>query len=92
MRALVVAVLVFAGCVGASARVSSAYDGLVIADNGDDSKMQTEGQSGDSGSAKMGNDNGTHTGDDQGVKPESDTDKVEQPARRNVPSSDDTNK
>lgn len=38
------------------------------------------------GSAKMGTDEGTHTGDGQGTSAESDTNKVEQPARRNVPS------
>ena len=38
----------------------------------------------------MGTDEGTHTGDGQGAKPESDTSKVEQPERRNVPSNDDT--
>jgi hypothetical protein len=36
-------------------------------------------------SAKMGKDEGTHTGE-HGAKPESDTKKVEQPERKNVPS------
>jgi hypothetical protein len=34
-------------------------------------------------SAKMGKEEGTHTGANQGAKPENDTDKVEQPERRN---------
>jgi hypothetical protein len=34
-------------------------------------------------SAKMGKDEGTHTGPNQGATPENDTDKVEQPERRN---------
>jgi hypothetical protein len=37
------------------------------------------------GSAKMGTDEGSHTSDGQGTSPESDTNKVEQPTRRNVP-------
>ena len=37
-------------------------------------------------SAKMGKDEGTHTGPDQGMTPERDTSKVDQAARRNVPS------
>jgi hypothetical protein len=41
------------------------------------------------GSAKMGTDEGTHTGDGQGAAPESDTSKVDQPVRRNVPTNDD---
>jgi hypothetical protein len=51
--------------------------------------MKPDDESGAPGSAKMGTDEGTHTGDGQGVKPESDTSKVEQPERRNVPSNDD---
>ncbi len=33
-------------------------------------------------SAKMGKDEGTHTGPDQGSAPENDTSKIDQPARR----------
>ena len=36
-------------------------------------------------SAKMGKDEGTHTGE-HGAKPENDTKKVERPDRKNVPS------
>jgi hypothetical protein len=39
-------------------------------------------------SAKMGKEEGTHTGTNQGVTPENDTKKVEQPARKNVPSNE----
>jgi hypothetical protein len=38
-------------------------------------------------SAKMGKDQGTHTGE-HGSTPENDTKKVEQPERRNIPSND----
>ncbi len=34
-------------------------------------------------SAKMGKDEGTHSGPDQGSTPENDTSKIDQPARRN---------
>jgi hypothetical protein len=34
-------------------------------------------------SAKLGKEEGTHTGPNQGATPENDTQKVEQPARRN---------
>ena len=37
---------------------------------------------GSAGSAKMGEDPGTHTGADQGATPENDTQKIDQPARR----------
>ena len=92
MKTLAIAILVFAGCAGASARANAAYGNLVIANNDNDLKKRMEGQSGHDGSAKMGTDKGTHTGADQGVTPESDSVKVEQPARRNIPSSDDTKK
>jgi hypothetical protein len=42
------------------------------------------------GSAKMGQDEGTHTGPNHGAAPESDTSKINQPARANVPSNDQT--
>ena len=38
-------------------------------------------------SAKMGKDEGTHTGE-HGAKPENDTKKVEQPDRKNIPSNE----
>ena len=40
------------------------------------------------GSAKMGKEEGTHTGPNQGATPESDTSKIDQPERRNVPSNE----
>jgi hypothetical protein len=46
-----------------------------------DSGAPTEDNAQDS--AKMGKDEGTHTGADQGATPENDTKKVEQPDRRN---------
>jgi len=42
------------------------------------------------GSAKMGKDEGAHTGPNQGAAPESDTSKIDQPARRNAPSNEAT--
>jgi hypothetical protein len=44
-----------------------------------DADTDASGQS----SAKMGEEPGTHTGDDQGATPENDTQKVDQPPRRN---------
>ena len=99
----VLAIAGFAG--GAYARADLTKDALVIAADDGASKMpsgqmptdgmkpgdqaQPDDQGGATGSAKMGTDEGTHTGDDQGSKPESDTSKVDQPARRNVPSNED---
>jgi hypothetical protein len=42
---------------------------------------QTEDSAGQS--AKMGEDSGTHEGDNLGATPENDTAKIDQPARRN---------
>src|SRR6476620_7253281 len=39
-------------------------------------------------SAKMGKEEGTHTGTSQGATPENDTQKIDQPARRNIPSNE----
>jgi len=44
----------------------------------------------DQGTAKMGKDEGTHTRTNQGTKPESETNKVDQPIRINPPSNDAT--
>ena len=41
-------------------------------------------------SAKMGKEEGTHTEPGHGGTPESDTNKIDQPARRNVPSNEAT--
>jgi hypothetical protein len=42
------------------------------------------------GSAKMGQDEGIHTDTNHGATPESDTSKINQPARANIPSNDQT--
>jgi hypothetical protein len=42
------------------------------------------------GSAKMGKEEGTHAEPGHGDTPESDTSKIDQPARGNVPSNDET--
>ena len=59
---------------------------LVQADpsaTGAESKPSTED------SAKMGKEEGTHSGENQGATPESDTSKIDQPARRNPTTGDD---
>jgi hypothetical protein len=60
---------------------------------GDDSAADDDSAAGDddsdsAGSAKMGTDEGTHVGEDQGANPEDDTDKIDQPARRNPTTGD----
>ena len=44
----------------------------------------------DPGSAKMGEEEGTHAGANQGTTPENDTSKVDQPIRLNPPNNDAT--
>ena len=64
---------------------------VVAADDsaaGDDSGAADDSAAGDDdsdsdGSAKMGQDEGTHVGEDQGSASENDTNKIDQPARRN---------
>jgi hypothetical protein len=66
---------------GDSARAASP-DPVVIAGNeAETAGATTEGSGEDS--AKMGKEEGTHTGPNQGVTPENDTQKVDQPERRN---------
>jgi hypothetical protein len=60
-----------------SAIVIAADDAMPDADQG---AAATEENS--EGSAKMGEEQGTHTGDNLGATPENDTSKVEQPVRR----------
>jgi hypothetical protein len=60
---------------------------------GDDSAADDDSAAGgddsdSAGSAKMGTDEGTHVGEDQGANPENDTDKIDQPARRNPTTGD----
>ncbi len=90
---LAAALLALTGIATASARVNMSTDSLIVAENDDDfkmqdDKMQSDDQNGEDESAKMGKEEGTHTGTDQGTTPESDTKKVEQPERRNVPTTD----
>ncbi len=101
-KVLFVAAIVAVTGLAASAQADVARDRfLVAADDGakqpdqmpsdemkPDDQAQPDDQSDDIGSAKMGTEEGTHTGADQGTTPESDTSKVEQPERRNVPSND----
>jgi len=86
-------VLIF-GVAGYAAAASEQHDpiakNIVVAadDNatGDDSAADDDSDS--AGSAKMGTDEGTHVGEDQGANPENDTDKIDQPARRNPTTGD----
>jgi hypothetical protein len=76
-------------------REAQAKDMVVAADDqaGDDEQAGQDAQAGDDdqagedagadGSAKMGQDEGTHIGDEQGSAPENDTQKIDQPARAN---------
>ena len=91
-----VGALIF-GVAGYAAAASEQHDVIakhrivVAADDstaGDDSGAADDSAAGDDesdsdGSAKMGQDEGTHVGEDQGSAPENDTDKIDQPARRN---------
>ena len=93
-------VLIF-GVAGYAAAASEQHDPIaknifVAADDnttGDDSAADDDSAAGDddsdsAGSAKMGTDEGTHVGEDQGANPENDTDKIDQPARRNPTTGD----
>jgi hypothetical protein len=93
-------VLIF-GVAGYAAAASEQHDpiakNIVVAadDNaaGDDNAADDDSAAGDdnsdsAGSAKMGTDEGTHVGEDQGANPENDTDKIDQPARRNPTTGD----
>lgn len=66
--------------------VIAADDSVPAADDADDNAED---------SAKMGKEEGSHEGPDLGATPENDTDKIDQPARRNpttgaAPEDDDT--
>ena len=86
-------ILGVAGFAAASARHDASVKNRIVvaADDdaaGDDSAagdtdMQGDDDANSDGSAKMGAGEGTHEGDDQGSAPENDTDKIDQPARRN---------
>ena len=82
LAGLVAAVMLTAiGGTAASAAPSWSKGGVMIAAD----ETQPAGAKDDksSDSAKMGKEEGTHTGANQGAKPENDTDKVDQPERRN---------
>ena len=68
---------------------NAADDNATEDDNatGDDNAAGNDDSEPD-GSAKMGTDEGTHVGEDQGSNPENDTDKIDQPARRNPTTGD----
>jgi hypothetical protein len=59
---------------------------IIAADDTAPAAGQTEETAEDS--AKMGKESGTHEGSDLGATPESDTNKIDQPARRNPTSGD----
>jgi hypothetical protein len=92
-------VLIF-GVAGYAAAASVQHDAtakniVVAADDNatDDNATGDDSAAGDddsdsAGSAKMGTDEGTHVGEDQGSNPENDTDKIDQPARRNPTTGD----
>lgn len=69
----------------AAASLSFALAGTALAVDATDESKQPTGQTEESAteSAKMGKEEGTHTGDHQGVIPENDTEKIDQPERRN---------
>ena len=81
-------VLGIMGLVPARAEAATLFDKhiLLAADDAPPADADTDasGQS----SAKMGEGPGTHTGDDQGTTPESDTQKIDQPPRRNETTTD----
>jgi hypothetical protein len=81
----------------AAAQVPSLANGkIVIA--GDEAQPTTENisaedpESSSEDSAKMGKEQGTHTGPNQGATPENDTQKADQPARRNPTTGGDADK
>jgi hypothetical protein len=53
-----------------------------------DSATDADTKSNAEESAKMGKEEGTHSGENQGVTPESDTSKIDQPARANPTTGD----
>lgn len=69
----------------AAASLTFAIAGTALAVDAVDESKQPTGQTEESAteSAKMGKEEGTHTGDHQGVIPENDTSKIDQPERRN---------
>jgi hypothetical protein len=78
MAGLVAALML--GAMGGTAATACPEGDIVLAAD----ESQTAGAKMDeTDSAKMGKEEGTHTGANQGAKPENDTKKVDQPERRN---------
>ncbi len=86
-------VLIF-GMSGYAAAASERNDvtakNIIVAadDNATDDDSAAGDDSESDGSAKMGTGEGTYVGEDQGSAPENDTDKIDQPARRNPTTGD----
>lgn len=76
---LVAALALCATASGASATPCAKGNIVLAADASQTAGAKTD----ETDSAKMGKEEGTHTGANQGAKTESDTDKVDQPERRN---------
>ena len=68
------------GITGAGAVACPMENVVLAADESQPAGAKTD----ETDSAKMGKEEGTHTGDNQGAKPENDTQKVDQPERRNT--------
>lgn len=79
LMAALVAALALGAMAGTAAATPCAKGSIVLAAD----ESQAAGRTDETDSAKMGKEEGTHTGASQGAKPESDTDKVDQPERRN---------
>jgi len=82
-------VLGIMGLVPARAEAATLFDKhILLAANDAPPADADTGAGGSQDSAKMGEGPGTHTGDDQGATPENDTQKVDQPPRRNETTTD----
>jgi hypothetical protein len=68
------------GATGHNTASIESGDVVIAADDASSAGAQTEGNT---GSAKMGTDEGTHTGPNQGDTPENDTKKIDQAPRTN---------
>ena len=80
-----VAALALGAMSGTAATACPYGDRVLAADESQAPAATTEktDKAHESDSAKLGQEEGTHTGGNQGAKPESDTDKIDQPERRN---------
>ena len=68
-------------CITGAGAVACPMEDIVLAA---DESQSAGAKTGETDSAKMGKEEGTHTGATQGAKPENDTQKVDQPERRNT--------